>query len=194
MAQLDSRINQLRSSVSMEQGRTAGLGTAAQLQQQLEQTQQQIAVLQSELAALDLAQQAMDAAAAELQGRIFPQLTEPASRYIRRLTGGKYDQVVVDRSLNISARPAEGSVDRRLTLLSTGTADQLYLALRLAICQAVLPPQAPLLLDDALLNFDDERLGEAMLLLRELSTKRQILLFSCSGREVRWNQKHPASV
>lgn len=194
MAQLDSRINQLRSSVSMEQGRTAGLGTAVQLQQQLEQTQQQIAVLQSELAALDLAQQAMDTAAAELQGRIFPQLTEPASRYIRRLTGGKYDQVVVDRSLNISARPAEGSVDRRLTLLSTGTADQLYLALRLAICQAVLPPQAPLLLDDALLNFDDERLGEAMLLLRELSTKRQILLFSCSGREVRWNQKHPASV
>ena len=57
-----------------------------------------------------------------------------------------------------------------------------------------MPPQAPLLLDDALLSFDDERLGEAMLLLRELSTKRQILLFSCSGREVRWNQKHPASV
>ena len=53
---------------------------------------------------------------------------------------------------------------------------------------------AMLLLDDALLNFDDERLGEAMLLLRELSAKRQILLFSCSGREVRWNQKHPASV
>ena len=85
-------------------------------------------------------------------------------------------------------------MDRRILQLSTGTADQLYLALRLAICDAALPADAPLLLDDALLNFDDQRLGQAMTLLRELSAQRQILLFSCSGREVRWNQKHPANV
>ena len=110
------------------------------------------------------------------------------------MTGGKYEQVVVDRELNISARPAEGAADRRILQLSEGTADQLYLALRLAICDAVLPADAPILLDDALLSFDDERLGEAMQLLREMSAQRQILLFSCTGREVRWNQKHPAAV
>lgn len=191
---LEQRIDQLRSSVSMEQGRMSNVGTPAQLQAQLEETETGIAALQEELAALELAQDALAGAASELQSRIFPQLTEPASRYIRRLTGGKYQQVVVDRELNISARPAEGVADRRIRLLSEGTADQFCLALRLAICDAVLPTDAPLLLDDALLSFDEERLGEAMQLLRELSGQRQILLFSCTGREVRWNQKNPAEV
>ncbi len=194
LAALEQRIDQLRSSVSMEQGRMAGIGAPTQLQAQLAQTDAGIAALQTELAALEMAQDAMSEAAAELQSRIFPQLTEPAGRYIRRMTGGKYQQVVVDRELNISARPAEGAADRRILQLSDGTADQLYLALRLAICDAVLPADAPLLLDDALMSFDDERLGEAMLLLRELSARRQILLFSCTGREVRWNQKNPAGV
>lgn len=194
LAAMDTRLAQLRGSVSAEQGRTAALGTPAQLQRQLEETDAEIAALRAELDALALAQEALADAASELQSRVFPQLTEPASRYIRRMTEGKYDQVVVDQELNISARPAAGAMDRRILQLSTGTADQLYLALRLAICDAALPADAPLLLDDALLNFDDQRLGQAMTLLRELSAQRQILLFSCSGREVRWNQKHPANV
>ena len=194
LAALEQRIDQLRSSVSMEQGRMASIGAPAQLQEQLAQTEAEIETLQREITALEMAQDALSEAASELQSRIFPQLTEPASRYIRRMTGGKYEQVVVDRELNISARPAEGAADRRILQLSEGTADQLYLALRLAICDAVLPADAPILLDDALLSFDDERLGEAMQLLREMSAQRQILLFSCTGREVRWNQKHPAAV
>lgn len=194
LAALEQRADQLRSSVSLEQGRAAALGSTGQLQQQLEQCNDRIAALQAELAALELARETMDAAAAQLQSRVFPQLTEPASRYIRQLTDGKYEQVVVDRELNVSARAAGGSVDRRLLQLSAGTADQLYLALRLAICDAALPADAPLLLDDALLNFDEARLDAAMRLLRELGAERQILLFSCSGREVRWNQKNPAAV
>ena len=194
LAALEQRIDQLRSSVSMEQGRMANIGAPSLLQAQLVQTDADIETVRREIAALEMAQDALSEAASELQSRIFPQLTEPASYYIRRMTDGKYEQVVVDRELNISARPAEGAADRRILQLSDGTADQLYLALRLAICNAVLPADAPILLDDALLSFDEQRLGEAMLLLRELAAQRQILLFSCTGREVRWNQTHPAGV
>lgn len=58
-----------------------------------------------------------------------------------------------------SAEPAGDPLYRDAALLSAGTADQLYLATRLAICDLVLPADraVPIVLDDALANFDDER-------------------------------------
>ncbi len=60
--------------------------------------------------------------------------------------------------------------------------DQLYLALRLAVAQE-LTPQAPLVLDDALVRFDDTRLASAMAVLKELGQEQQVLCFTCQGRE-----------
>ena len=67
--------------------------------------------------------------------------------------------------------------------LSRGTADQLYLAVRLAVCKLCLPDLPPIMLDDALTAFDDERAKLAQHLLRELSEQQQILLFTCHKRE-----------
>ena len=69
--------------------------------------------------------------------------------------------------------------------LSQGAADQLYLAVRLAICDMVLPEEKsiPLVLDDALVSFDDERCQAATELLLKLSETRQILLLTCHHRE-----------
>ena len=62
--------------------------------------------------------------------------------------------------------------------------DQLYFALRLAIAQE-LTPDAPLILDDAFVRFDDDRLTKALELLKEESTQRQVLIFTCQSRERR---------
>lgn len=74
---------------------------------------------------------------------------------------------------------------RDAALLSAGTADQLYLATRLAICDLVLPADraVPIVLDDALANFDDERCAAALRWLRQEAERRQILLFTCHSRE-----------
>ena len=76
-------------------------------------------------------------------------------------------------------------MDRDIQLLSAGAADQLYLAARLAICQLVLPPEknVPIILDDALANFDNDRCAAALRYLKEAAQTRQILLFTCHSRE-----------
>ena len=51
---------------------------------------------------------------------------------------------------------------------------------------------APLVLDDALVNFDGKRLALALDLLRELGKTRQILLFTCQNRERLYLQDDPA--
>ena len=65
---------------------------------------------------------------------------------------------------------------------SDGTVDQLYLALRLAVAQE-LTPEAPLVLDDALVRFDDRRLAAALDVLRKEAQQKQVILFTCQGRE-----------
>ena len=80
-------------------------------------------------------------------------------RSFSRLTDNRYAGVVLDRSFRLSAEPVGDPVFRDAALLSAGALDQLYLAVRLAICELVSPPekQVPIVLDDALANFDDSR-------------------------------------
>ena len=72
---------------------------------------------------------------------------------------------------------------RATIFLRGGTADELYLSVRLAVCRLLLPEDAPLLLDDALVMFDDDRLRLALRLLQREAANRQILLFTCQHRE-----------
>ena len=48
---------------------------------------------------------------------------------------------------------------------------------------AELTPDAPLVLDDAFVRFDDDRMAAALALLKEEAAGKQVILFSCQGRE-----------
>ncbi|WP_374044811.1 ATP-binding protein, partial [uncultured Oscillibacter sp.] len=145
----------------------------------------QIGGLEAEYGAIQLAMEALDQANTALQNRFSPALGRRAAQIFRELTEGRYGGVVLDRSLHLSAEPSGDGVYRDAGLLSAGTADQLYLAARLAICDLVLPEEAavPLVLDDALANFDDRRCAAALRWLKEAAGRRQILLFTCHSRE-----------
>ncbi|WP_228766231.1 ATP-binding protein [Pelagerythrobacter aerophilus] len=64
--------------------------------------------------------------------------------------------------------------------MSTGTADQLYLALRVAAIEEYLEraDALPFVADDLFINFDDERAAAGLRLLVELSRKTQVLFFT----------------
>ena len=127
----------------------------------------------------------MDSANTELQSRFSPALGRRAAEIFAQLTEGRYSGVVLDRNLHLDAEPAGDSVYRDAAFLSAGAADQPYLAVRLAICDLVLPAekQIPIILDDALANFDDRRCAAALRYLKEAAKTRQVLLFTCHSRE-----------
>lgn len=91
--------------------------------------------------------------------------------------------MLLSRQMDVEAGEAAEPALRPGGYLSAGTQDALYLALRLAVCRLALPEDAPLVLDDALICFDDARLQNALAVLRELAKTRQILLFTCQSRE-----------
>ena len=140
--------------------------------------------MEERYAALQLARTTLAQADETLRARFAPLLCQRTGELFERLTGGAYDRVQLDRSMKVTVRPKGSAVFRSLSYLSGGTVDQLYLALRLAICELLIP-KAPIVLDDALVFFDDERAALALETLREMSKTRQILVFTSQSREKR---------
>ena len=182
---LRAELARQNEALAMAQGEMSTLGDPAALQARLSELERELEGRREELSALLLAMEGLDAANAALQERMSPALNRRAGELLGRLTGGVYEQVSLNRELEALASRQGDVTPRRLLTLSRGTADQLYLAVRLAVCDLVLDGEdpAPLVLDDALVNFDDERLKLALELLRELAGRRQILLFTCQSRE-----------
>ena len=166
-------------------GRIRALDSSSDLTAQLSQKQEELARLQEEYDAIALAMTALEQANTTLQNRFSPALGARAAEIFAALTAGKYDKVLLSSDLSLSAEAAGDPMNRSIQQLSQGAADQLYLAVRLAICDMVLPAEkhVPLILDDALVTFDDDRLRTALDYLLSESKNRQILLFTCHDRE-----------
>ena len=163
-------------------GRTEAMDTEDALRQQLETERSRIAALEETCGALELALDTLAEASAQLQRRFAPTISRRAQALFSRMTGGRYDRLTLSEDLSLMAGAQSEATLRSPLWRSDGTADQLYLSLRLALSEA-LAPNAPLILDDALVRFDDCRLQKALEVLQELSQSRQILLFSCQSRE-----------
>lgn len=126
--------------------------------------------------ALGCALELLGQAKEELRSRFAPRIAGEARSLLEELTLGSYDRLLLEQDFSLSAAARGEDTVVPAAWRSDGTADQMYLALRLAVLRA-LSPEAPLVLDDALNRFDDHRLKAAMDLLRR--ENRQILLFTC---------------
>ena len=190
LARVQARLTAERSRLDTLTGQIRSLDRSSDLQDQLAQKREQLSSLQAEYDAIALAMDALTQANTTLQNRFSPALGARAAEIFSAITAGRYDKVLLSRDFSLSAEMAGDPVGRSIRLLSQGAADQLYLAVRLAICDMVLPAEkrVPLILDDALVSFDDDRLRAALDYLLAESEKRQILLFSCQKREMDYLQ------
>ena len=182
ISQSQAEQQRLQNRLSQYAGQMDALGDRQTLQAQLTATQQRIAKLEDIYAATVLALDTLDQAKQTLQRRFAPQITQRARELLEQMTGGRYDRLTFNQDLSLLAA-ADGEDTLRETLWrSDGTADQLYVALRLAVAEALIP-DAPLVLDDALVRFDDTRLAQALEILKQEAQQKQVILFTCQHRE-----------
>lgn len=109
-----------------------------------------------------------------------PGVLRRASHYFSRITQGRYVKVLSPMGeKEILVETPDG---QRLpsAMLSRGTAEQLYLAMRFALAEEYERiVSLPLVMDDIFVNFDGKRLKETLEVLAEVAGRRQILLFTC---------------
>jgi uncharacterized protein YhaN len=110
-----------------------------------------------------------------------PAVLKRASKSFAQVTGGRYTSVEQDEEGKESVVVVAHNGCLAPEQLSRGTAEQLYLAIRLALVDEVATRSAPLplIMDDCLVNFDPQRAEQMAKLLASSSREGQCLLFTC---------------
>ena len=167
-----------------------GDGEAANIALQIQQKLAEIREKASDYVRLKLASRVLSEQVERFRAMHRDPILAAAGRYLSTLTLGDYcavqtrfdsaDQAilcVLRKNSDSGAAGAQLTVDA----LSTGTRDQLFLALRLAALERYLDGGAealPLIVDDILVQFDDRRAHATLKALAEFSTRTQVLLFT----------------
>ena len=183
LSQVKAMLAELDRQEALAKGELLTLGDRTQLETRREQLTAQLERRRTEYNALSLALDGLRQANASLQERFAPELNHRSGQVLSALTGGRYDSLTLNREFEAAARSTDSLLPHSTLALSRGTGDQIYLAVRLAVCQLCLNEEesSPLVLDDALLTFDDSRMAQAVDYLSK--TGQQVLLFSCQQRE-----------
>ncbi|NNM32250.1 MAG: hypothetical protein HKO53_04265 [Gemmatimonadetes bacterium] len=113
-----------------------------------------------------------------------PDILKSAGRQLGHITGGRYNRIIVgegdDEAFYLKG-PGFPKPVRVGSPLSTGTREQVYLALRLAIIDHLdaRGERLPLFMDEAFVNWDAGRRDRAFELMAHISKTRQVFFFTC---------------
>ncbi|MDO4938882.1 MAG: AAA family ATPase [Lachnospiraceae bacterium] len=138
--------------------------------------------INTELEAIDIASKTIDDLAVKMKNSLGVFLNGQASQYVKKITDGAYDSISIDDNLDVFLNTVEKMVP--IEQLSSGTSDQVYMALRLAGARLMQngEDRLPLIFDDSFVNYDGGRLTATLNWLME-EYKGQIIIFSCHERE-----------
>jgi hypothetical protein len=167
-----------------------GLNGSESESQKIEEEIEELKVSKSRLEDINISlKTALDVlteASQEIQKDFVPLLNQRMADAVKRFTAGKYYDLRADSSLALNVISPETGDIIAVSSLSGGTADQMYLALRLSAADMIsgTGEKLPLIMDEVFAQYDDVRTKETFEYLKELSQQRQIIFFTCKGREV----------
>lgn len=143
----------------------------------------EVSELRERYNAYSLAYEKLESASEKMRASVSPKLSEGASRRMKALTEGKYDEIGINGEFSMSFRPLAtgGRVTKSDDYMSAGTSDIAYVSLRLALSELISngKPMPPIVFDESFCRLDDERLTN-MLRLVETENLQAIILTSNS--------------
>ena len=126
-----------------------------------------------------------------------PETLGLASEFLGRMTGGRYTRIWTPLAEDVLLVDDSGGRSLPIEVLSRGTREQLFLALRLALVSGYARRgiRVPMVLDDVLVNFDVERTVAAVEVLTEFARAgHQLFVFTCHDHIVRVFQDFDAEI
>lgn len=138
--------------------------------------------LREEIAAIEMAQDTMTDLSSSIRDSFGLYLNKEASRLVAGITDGIYDSMSIDENLNVFLNTKTKLVP--IENVSSGTMDQVYLALRMAAASLIQEGKyrMPLIFDDSFTQYDDDRLKAAVRWLAS-AFDSQMIIFTCHRRE-----------
>ena len=170
------------------EGKLQHLANVKNRAEMLKRTLDENDAISTEIDAINLAAETMTELQSSIQSSFGHYLNKEAGELIAGITGGVYDSMWIDQNLDIFMNTPGKIVP--IEDVSSGTMDQIYLALRLAAARLIqgdtgaAETRLPLIFDDSFAMYDEQRLASALRYITEIH-HGQILLFTCHTREQR---------
>ncbi len=142
--------------------------------------------LEDTIFSLKTALETLNEASMEIHRDFVPALNEKTGHILNKMTCNKYDRLKLDDNLVLRLVEPETGAVVSADVLSCGTVEQVYLALRIAASELLMlkGETLPLMLDEIFSFYDHKRTVDTLEVLKDLSTKRQIILFTCKEWEM----------
>ena len=158
------------------------LDNLVNLEERLEADRQKKTELLQKEEVINLAIENLNKAYEEMKTTITPKFTNNLSEGIKEITNNKYEKVAINDENGMIIENARGEYIEA-NKLSTGTIDQLYLALRLSMIKDLSKETLPIILDETFAYFDNARLEKIIQYLNEKAKEHQTIIFTCTNRE-----------
>ena len=126
----------------------------------------------------DMTKELIEDSYIEMKNNITPKFNKNLSKNIEKISNGKYKKIILNDDIFVEL---DNGSNIPIDLLSTGTVEQIYLALRLSVIDEISSEKLPIMLDETFAYYDNERLEETLKFLSQIDN--QIIIFSCTDRE-----------
>ena len=131
---------------------------------------------------INLTKQALTEAYEKMKNTISPKFIDNLSENISKISNDKYNKVNISDQYGLIIQVNNGNY-MPASLMSTGTIDQMYLSLRIAMMESLTKENMPIILDETFAYFDNERLNNILQFIINKYPNKQIIIFTCTNRE-----------
>lgn len=153
-----------------------------EIEETLEKTLEEKNDLETEERRIKLAKEMLEQAYIKMKNEITPKFTSNLSKIASKISNNKYSNIKFNDNDGLTVELENGEYVK-CDRLSTGTIEQLYLALRLSAFEEITEEKIPIILDEAFAYYDNIRLENILSYLNSYYTDNQILIFTCTDRE-----------
>lgn len=187
LEQNESKTSDLKVRVKMLENEGADISTnldnLAQIEEELEELEYEKEELISLNNSFNIAKECLENAYIKVKENVSPKFTEDLCKIISNISNGKYSNISFDDTQGLSVEIENGNY-MPISRLSIGTIDQMYLSLRLSASGQISEEKMPIILDEAFVYFDNERLRNILKYINENYKENQVIIFTCSNREI----------
>ena len=176
------KIN-LRTLEFEKEGINTKLDNLVKIEEKIENNNNKILELKKLEKSMIIAKEFLTKAYNKMKNTVTPKFTQNLSQNIASITDGKYTNVSLQDDNGIIVELKNGNYVEA-NRLSTGTIEQLYLSLRLSMTEELSKEKLPIILDESFAYYDTTRLENILKYLINKYKDRQIIIFSCTEREI----------
>lgn len=183
----DNRINTIKFALQAMENNSKEisnkLDNLAKIEEELQDAEAEKEELLSLNKSYNIAKECLEKAYNQIKENISPKFTKNLCDIISKISNNRYSNITLTDTEGLKVELSSGNYISA-TRLSVGTIDQMYLSLRLSALQEVTTETMPIILDEAFAYFDNERLENILRYLDTNFKENQIIIFTCSNREV----------